>query len=135
MDEIVLLLFFATGILIVAVIKLKSKLNQLKVRFLGVRRQISGVRKEAITAKKTAANLLKLLDDETLEKRLDMFKRQKEKLNAQMAQLKQYQQKIDYKIAYYTEAVKKGTINAAESSACLKAEKERIFGKTLREAG
>ncbi len=70
MDEIVLLLFFATGILIVAVIKLKSKLNQLKVRFLGVRRQISGVRKEAITAKKTAANLLKLLDDETLEKRL-----------------------------------------------------------------
>lgn len=73
--------------------------------------------------------------DVTLEKRLDMFKRQKEKLNAQMAQLKQYQQKIDYKIAYYTEAVKKGTINAAESSACLKAEKERIFGKTLREAG
>ncbi len=69
--------------------------------------------------------------DSTLEKRLDLFKKQKEKLNAQMVQLKQYQKKIDYKIAYYTEAVKKGTINAAENNACLKAEKERIFGKTL----
>ena len=70
MDEIILLLFFATGMLIVVVFKLKTKLNQLKVRFLNVRRQISGVRKEAITAKKTAANLLKLLDDAMLERRL-----------------------------------------------------------------
>ena len=40
--------------------------------------------------------------DATLEKRLEMFKRQKVRLEEQMAQLKQHMEKIDYKISLYT---------------------------------
>lgn len=70
--------------------------------------------------------------DATLAERLEMFKKQKEHLEEQLAQLKKHMEKVDYKIAYYTEAVKRGSIDKAKSNACLKAEKERIFGPEIK---
>lgn len=68
--------------------------------------------------------------DATLEKRLDMFKRQKTRLAEQLAQLQQYMEKINYKIAYYTEAVNLGsTDDVLEHNKWLAAEKERLFGQ------
>ncbi|MBS4773661.1 MAG: MerR family transcriptional regulator [Proteobacteria bacterium] len=68
--------------------------------------------------------------DSTLEKRLDMFKRQKVRVAEQMAQLQQHMEKINYKIAYYSEAVKRGsTDDVLEHNKWLAAEKERLFGK------
>ena len=42
--------------------------------------------------------------DSTLEQRLEMFKRQKVKLEEQLAELQKNMAKIDYKISLYTEA-------------------------------
>lgn len=67
--------------------------------------------------------------DSTLRQRLDMFKSQKAKLEQQMTQLQQYMEKINYKIAWYTEAVANGGIDKVKQNKCLAAEKERIFGK------
>ena len=67
--------------------------------------------------------------DSTLRQRLDMFKSQKTKLEQQMMQLQQYMEKINYKIAWYTEAVANGGIDKVKQNKCLAAEKERIFGK------
>ena len=64
----------------------------------------------------------------TLGKRLEMFKRQKAKIEEQMAQLQRHMEKINYKIAYYTEAVAFGSIDILKRNRCLAAEKERIFG-------
>ena len=47
--------------------------------------------------------------DATLHKRLDMFVRQKQKLEEQMAQLQKHMEKINYKIAYYDEIIKGGS--------------------------
>ncbi len=66
--------------------------------------------------------------DETLGARLEMFKRQKAKVEEQMAQLQQYMEKINYKIAYYTEAVANGSIDVFKRNKCLAAERERLFG-------
>ncbi len=70
--------------------------------------------------------------DETILERLEMFKKQKEHLVLQMQQLKEYMEKIDYKIAYYTEAAKRGSIDAVQYNKCLMKEKERIFGQTIK---
>lgn len=68
--------------------------------------------------------------DCTLEQRLEMFKRQKARLEEQLCQLNQYMEKINYKIAYYTEAVKNGSIDSVRCNEYLAAEKARIFGKS-----
>jgi len=47
--------------------------------------------------------------DSTLQKRLDMFLKQKDELEKKMAELQKYLDKIDYKIWYYTTAVEAGT--------------------------
>lgn len=70
--------------------------------------------------------------DSTLELRLEMFKKQKAKLEEQMSQLKKHLEKIDFKIAYYTDAVAHGNINVLERNKALAAEKERIFGNDLK---
>jgi DNA-binding transcriptional MerR regulator len=47
--------------------------------------------------------------DGTLQKRLDMFLKQKEELEIKMTELQKYMEKINYKIWYYTTAVEAGT--------------------------
>lgn len=68
------------------------------------------------------------LGDETLEQRLELFKRQKVKLEEQLKRLRQYQEKIDFKIAYYTTAVEHGSLDVYEQNKCLANERLRIFG-------
>lgn len=65
--------------------------------------------------------------DVTIGRRLEMFKRQKAKLEEQLRQLQQYMEKINYKIAYYTEAAAKGSVDQAQKNKNLAAERERIF--------
>ncbi len=65
--------------------------------------------------------------DATICRRLEMFKRQKAKLEEQQRQLQQYMEKINYKIAYYTEAATKGSVDQAQKNKNLAAERERIF--------
>lgn len=65
--------------------------------------------------------------DATIGRRLEMFKRQKAKLEEQQRQLQQYMEKINYKIAYYTEAAAKGSVDQAQKNKNLAAERERIF--------
>ena len=54
--------------------------------------------------------------DSTLEQRLEMFKRQKVKLEEQLAELQKNMAKIDYKISLYTEAVKVGSLEKVSSA-------------------
>lgn len=68
------------------------------------------------------------IGDSTLQERLQMFKTQKIKIEEQMKQLNQYMEKIDFKIAYYKEAVKNGSVNIYERNKCLAEAKKRIFG-------
>lgn len=51
--------------------------------------------------------------DTTLPERLEMFKRQKQNLEQQMAMLNKHMEKINYKINLYTEAVKLGSLEQA----------------------
>lgn len=69
-----------------------------------------------------------LAGDSTLEERLEMFKRQKIKIEEQMRQLNLYMEKIDFKISYYREAVKNGSVDVYQKNKYLAQEKERIFG-------
>lgn len=71
--------------------------------------------------------------DSTLQKRLDMFKQQKIKLEEQMAQLQKHLEKIDFKIVVYTEAVAKGTMDVYESNKYLEEERKRIFSENKPE--
>ena len=66
--------------------------------------------------------------DATVGERLELFKRQKEKLEQQMAVFRQYMEKIDFKIAYYAEAVANGSVDIYKRNKCLAAERERLFG-------
>ncbi len=68
------------------------------------------------------------LGDETLEQRLALFKKQKVKLEEQQNRLLRYQEKIDFKIAYYEAAVKHGSVDVYEHNKCLAQERKRIFG-------
>ncbi len=68
----------------------------------------------------------------TLQLRLDMFKQQKEKLEKEMEKLQQHMEKINFKIAYYEDAVTYGDTNVFERNKKLTKEKERIFGKNLK---
>ncbi len=66
----------------------------------------------------------------TLRQRLEMFKKQKSRVEQQMSQLQQYMEKINYKIAWYTEAVANNSIDKAKQNKCLAAERARIFGQS-----
>lgn len=70
--------------------------------------------------------------DSTIKQRLEMFKRQKIKLEEQMAQLQKHLEKITFKIAYYTDAATHGDMNVYERNKTLAAEKDRIFGNDLK---
>lgn len=67
--------------------------------------------------------------DATLGKRLEMFKNQKVKLEEQMAQLQKHMEKINYKIAYYTEIIANGSEGVFERNPRLAEEKKRIYGE------
>lgn len=56
--------------------------------------------------------------DTTLEKRLEMFLKQKEIVQAQINELQRYMNKIDYKIWYYETAVKAGTESIHKTGDC-----------------
>lgn len=66
--------------------------------------------------------------DGTLKQRLEMFKKQKAKVEEQIVQLNNCMDKINYKIAWYTEAVANGSVDILKHNKCLAAERERIFG-------
>lgn len=69
-----------------------------------------------------------LAGDSTLQERMNMFVRQKKRIEEQMQQLNKYMEKIDFKIAYYTEAVKNGSTDIYKKNKYLAQERERIFG-------
>lgn len=66
--------------------------------------------------------------DQTLQTRLEMFKKQKIKIEEQMATLNHYMEKINFKIAYYDDAVKHGSDDIYNRNKWLAKERERIFG-------
>lgn len=68
----------------------------------------------------------------TLDKRLEMFRRQKQRLQEQMDQLKKHMEKINFKIEFYGDAVAHGDTDVFERNTHLVAEKERIFCKVCR---
>lgn len=70
--------------------------------------------------------------DSTLQQRFDMFKKQKIRIEEQMAQLQKHLEKIEYKIAFYADAVANGTINAPQKNKCLQEAKERIFSSAAK---
>lgn len=69
-----------------------------------------------------------LAGDSTLQERMNMFVRQKKRIEEQMQQLNKYMEKIDFKIAYYTEAVQNGSADIYQKNKYLAQERERIFG-------
>ena len=46
----------------------------------------------------------------------------------QLKDIKKYMEKIDFKIAYYTEAVANGSVDIYKRNKCLAAARERLFG-------
>ena len=66
--------------------------------------------------------------DSTLEKRLEMFKQQKINLEEQMLQLQKHMEKINYKIAYYSEIITNGSEGVFERNKELAEERERLYG-------
>ena len=65
--------------------------------------------------------------DATIGRRLEMFKRQKAKLEEQLRQLQQYMEKINYKINLYTEAVKLGSLEQAMNNKKIREEKKKVY--------
>lgn len=66
--------------------------------------------------------------DSTLEKRLEMFKQQKINLEEQMLHLQKHMEKINYKIAYYSEIIANGSEGVFERNKELAKERERLYG-------
>lgn len=65
--------------------------------------------------------------DTTLPERLEMFKRQKQNLEQQMAMLNKHMEKINYKINLYTEAVKLGSLEQAMKNKKIREEKKKVY--------
>lgn len=65
--------------------------------------------------------------DSTLQQRLDMFEQQRERLEAQMAQLQKYMNKINYKIGLYAEAVRLGSLEKAMNNPKLQEMKNKLL--------
>lgn len=66
--------------------------------------------------------------DETLQKRLDMFKQQEIKVQEQLKHLQNNMEKISYKIKLYTSAVQCGSLERAQQNPAFIQEKKRLFG-------
>lgn len=66
--------------------------------------------------------------DATLGKRLNLLEQQKKKVDEQMEQLKKHREKLDFKIAFYNEAIANGSAGILERNTFLAEEKKRIFG-------
>ncbi len=56
-----------------------------------------------------------------------MFEQQRERLEAQMAQLQKYMNKINYKIGLYAEAVRLGSLEKAMNDPKLQEVKNKLF--------
>ena len=67
--------------------------------------------------------------DSTLPQRLQMFEQQREHLEAQMAQLQKYMNKINYKICLYSEAVRLGSLEKAHESEIVREELRNVCDK------
>ncbi len=65
--------------------------------------------------------------DSTLPQRLEMFEQQRERLEAQMAQLQKYMNKINYKIGLYAEAVRLGSLEKAMNEPEMQKSKVKLF--------
>lgn len=65
--------------------------------------------------------------DTTLPQRLAMFEQQKKNLEKQMALLKKYVAKIDYKIHLYAKAVELGSLEKAHDDPALAAELKKVY--------
>ena len=57
-----------------------------------------------------------------------MFKQQKVNLEEQMLQLQKHMEKINYKIAYYSEIIANGSEGVFERNKELAKERERLYG-------
>ena len=66
--------------------------------------------------------------DSTLEQRLEMFKRQKVKLEEQLAELQKNMAKIDYKISLFTVAVIVGRLYKVSPAPQFSKLRESLFG-------
>lgn len=66
--------------------------------------------------------------DSTLQARFEMFRQQKQRVEEQMLLFKQYMEKIDFKLSYYSEALKSGSVDIYKRNKCLAEERERLFG-------
>lgn len=66
--------------------------------------------------------------DNTLQKRLDMFKQQELKLQEQLKHLQNNMEKISYKIKVYTAAVQCGSLEQVQKDPSFMQEKKRLFG-------
>ena len=63
----------------------------------------------------------------TLRERLDMFERQKERLELQMRQLTDFMDKINFKIDFYKDAVAHGDINVFDRNPELAERRKKLF--------
>ncbi len=76
-----------------------------------------------------------MLGDKTLRQRHNLFLEQKKQVDAQIAQLKKYLKKINYKIAYYETALKAGTEKVHTSQKCrTQAKKKMLAGAKKKPA-
>ena len=65
--------------------------------------------------------------DAILLQRLKMFEQQRERLEAQIAQLQKYMNKINYKISLYAEAVHLGSLEKAMNEPEMQKNKVKLF--------
>ena len=63
----------------------------------------------------------------TLRERLDMFERQKERLELQIRQLTDFMDKINFKIDFYKDAVAHGDINVFDRNPELVERRKKLF--------
>ena len=63
----------------------------------------------------------------TLRERLDMFERQKERLELQIRQLTDFMDKINFKIDFYKDAVAHGDINVFDRNPELAERRKKLF--------
>lgn len=65
--------------------------------------------------------------DDSLQERMQIFLRQKERIQQQINELQQNMKKIDFKIKYYEEAIKSGEKNVYACNPALREEKDHLF--------
>lgn len=65
--------------------------------------------------------------DATLQERMQIFERQKKRLDEQIKVLQSNMEKINFKIKYYQAAIKDGEKEVFNKNSSLKAERNRLF--------